>query len=137
MKKIVLLIFFMCATSLYAQQEPPSLYLEYDKAGNQIVSDLRCVNCPEDEVEKQHLDALTYHPNPLKETLHIRWENTETAHVTTVRVYSLSGKQVASKNHLDTETELNLNFGDKSAGIYIVEVLSSDGTTKSFKIIKK
>ena len=137
MKKIVLLTLFMCATNLYAQQEPPPLYLEYDKAGNQIVSDLVCVNCPEDEGEKQHLDALTYYPNPLAEELYLNWKNTETAYVTTIRVYSLNGKQLASKDNLELQTELRLNFGDKNAGIYIIEVLSNDGSTNTFKIIKK
>ncbi|MCB0376359.1 MAG: T9SS type A sorting domain-containing protein [Sinomicrobium sp.] len=136
MKKALLLTFFMFSVSLYAQQEQPPLYLEYDASGNQILSDLVCVNCPGAE-GKHSLDNVTYYPNPVAEQLNLTWENTGQSRVTAVKVYGLGGKLVTSNTILSLETELSLNFSDKTAGIYIVELLSSDGDKKSFKIIKK
>ncbi|MEM9685884.1 MAG: T9SS type A sorting domain-containing protein [Bacteroidota bacterium] len=136
-KNILRLLFLMCAMHFYAQQEHPPLYLEYDKAGNQIVSDLLCVNCPEAAGEKHLLDAITYYPNPVQQQLTLSWKNTETVHVTSVRVYDLNGRQLTSKDNLSVESELNLSFSNNTAGIYIIEVLSSDGTIETFKIIKK
>lgn len=137
MKNILRLLFFMCAVPLYAQQEHPPLYLEYDTAGNQIVSALVCVNCPEAAGEKHLLDAVTYYPNPVQQQLTLSWKNTETVHVTSVRVYDLNGRQLTSKDNLSAERDVNLSFSNNTAGIYIIEVLSSDGTTERFKIIKK
>ncbi len=137
MKKILLLIFFICAASLYAQQETPPLYLEYDNAGNQVLSDLVCVNC-RGAVEKHSLDNVTYYPNPVAEQLNLIWENTDQSRViTAINIYNLNGKLLTSKNNLNSQTQLNLNFSDKTSGIYVVEFLSSDGEKKSIKVIKK
>ena len=137
MKKILLLTFFVFSLALYAQQEPPPLYLEYDNAGNQVLSDLVCVNCPGEEATKHTLDKVTYYPNPVAEELILTWENKDNNPITAIRVYTLNGKHIASKNSLDLQTRLSLNFSNKAAGIYVVELLSSDGQKKSFKIIKK
>ena len=150
MKKLLFLLFSVCATSLYAQEETPPLYFEYDGSGNQRVSALVCVNCededPQGELDqdmdqetpaKHALSKLSWYPNPTEEQLLITWENTETSRVTAVRVYDLSGKQIAFKKNLNRDNQLPLAFGHLPAGIYTVEVLSSDGTAKSFKIIKK
>lgn len=137
MKKILLqLTLFVFSAALYAQQETPPLYLEYDAAGNQVLSDLVCVNCPGAE-EKHSLDNVTWYPNPVAQELNLTWENVDQSSVTTVRVYTLNGKLIASRNNLDIETALILNFSDKTSGIYVVEFLSSDGEKKSIKIIKK
>ena len=137
MKNVLLFLFFMCAMHFYAQEEHPPLYLEYDTAGNQIVSALVCVNCPEAAGEKHLLNAVMYYPNPVQQQLTLSWKNTETVHVTNVRVYNLNGRQLTSKDNLSAEREVNLSFSNNTAGIYIIEVLRSDGTTESFKIIKK
>lgn len=137
MKKTLLqFTFFVFSAVLYAQQETPPLYLEYDAAGNQILSDLVCVNCPGAE-EKHSLDNVTYYPNPVAQQLNLTWKNTENNRITAVKVYALNGKLIASKNNLNLQSELNLNFSNKAAGIYIIATISSDGQKKSFKIIKK
>jgi len=136
MKKILLITAFIYCGIATAQEEPPPLYLEYDAAGNQILSDLVCVNCP-GAAEKHSLDNVTYYPNPVAQELNLIWENSDKSSVTTIRVYTLSGKLIASRDNLDLETALSLNFSDKTSGIYVVEFLSSDGEKKSIKIIKK
>lgn len=136
MKKILLLTFFMCAASAYAQQEPAPLYLEYDNAGNQVLSDLVCVNCP-GAAEKHSLDKVTYYPNPVAQELNLTWENTDQYRVTDVKMYGLDGKLITSVNNLNPQNQLSLSFSNKAAGIYIIEILSSDNRKKSFKIIKK
>ena len=150
MKKTLLLLFFLSVASLYAQEETPPLYFEYDASGNQQVSALVCVNCEDEDPQaqadqdtgeetpaKHALSKLSYYPNPTEQQLLITWENTDVSRVTAVRVYDLSGKQVALRKNLNRDTQLPLAFGHIPAGIYTVEVLSSDGTSKTFKIIKK
>ena len=138
MKKNLLVILFVWAAALYAQEDHPPLYFEYDASGNQIISALVCVNCPEAEPAEQHrLDAITYYPNPVKEQLVLTWEHTANDRVTAVTVYPLSGRQVIAHQGLNRDTRLSLSFAKLPAGVYLVAVRSSNGTTNTFKIIKK
>lgn len=137
MKKTLLLFFSVCITGAYAQEDTPPLSFDYDSAGNQTLSALVCINCPEAPAAKQSLAQLTYYPNPVAQELHLTWEAMETGRVSAVTLYTLNGKQLATLKNLTLQTQLSLPFGSYPAGIYLVEVLSSDGATKSFKILKK
>ena len=136
MKKTLLLLSFMCVISLYSQDTPP-LSFQYDASGNQILSDLLCINCPEEAAAKQTLEKITWYPNPVEQELHLTWENTEAARVTAITLYTLNGKQLTSFKNLNPETTLSLPFGPYPAGLYIVELTSSKGEKKSLKILKK
>ena len=138
MKNILLLLFLVCLIPLYAQQEHPPLYLEYDTAGNQIVSDLVCINCPEVEIaEKYLLDEVRYYPNPVQQQLILSWKPTDDDRVSAVRVYSLSGKALNTYDVLNQDTTLSLPFGRLPSGMYLVEVVSSNGQKKTLKILKQ
>ena len=137
MKKTLFFILFVWAVFLYAQEESPTLYFEYDASGNQTVSALVCINCPEAKAAEQHsLGTMTYSPNPVKEQLVLTWKHTEDDRVTAVTVYTLSGRQVIAHKGLNRDTRLSLSFAKLPAGVYLVEVRSSNHRKKTVKIIK-
>ena len=137
MRKTVLITALICCGVATAQEAPPPLSFDYDASGNQIISALVCVNCPEAATEEHHLEGITYYPNPVVQALNLSWENTENTYMTSVNVYALNGKLITSKKNPHAQTGFPLNFSHKAAGIYVVEVISSDGRKQRFKIIKK
>ena len=56
MKKKQCLAFCACTVVLHSQEKFPKLYLEYDQSGNQILSDLVCINCPGEQPEIQQIE---------------------------------------------------------------------------------
>lgn len=150
MKTHLLSLLFITSTLLSAQEHEQALQLSYDPAGNQTLSALVCINCPdaqdptqnpeappENPAAKTTLNQLKYYPNPVAEALTLTWENTPHSHITSVAVYALNGKRLALKKNLSAQSQLTLHFSDKASGIYTLEVLGSNGSKETFKILKQ
>jgi Secretion system C-terminal sorting domain len=149
-KTLFFVLFCNYSMMLNAQAQEETLQLSYDPAGNQTLSALVCINCPESEAPqdlvenpqeepeaKTALNQLRYYPNPVAQELNLTWENTPIAQLAAVSVYTLNGKRIAVRKNLNAQTQLTLHFSDKASGIYTVEALSSDGKTTTFKILKQ
>ena len=148
MKKLLLLSLLLQSLAGFAQEE--RLQLQYDAAGNQIVSQLVCINCPEDPgggeapvdntpivLSEKTLNQLTYFPNPVSQELTLLWKNNPHRRITSVSVYTLGGKRALYASPLNLQESLVLSFSALASGVYEVVALTSDGKTEAFKILKK
>ena len=123
---------------------------DYDSAGNQITRVL-CINCPpegrgapEKDVENpaaydyklfDENDSFAYYPNPVTESLFIKWNDVVVAPAF-VEVYNVAGHKLSHKE-FKSKVELSLSFESYPAGVYIVLVVNNLEEKKTIKVIKK
>lgn len=148
MKK--LLFFIALISSTIAVSQTTRIKFSYDANGNQTQRIL-CVNCTsarmandsiakkeEDIIENDIVDFdISYFPNPVEETLHINWKNTEDIFVTNIIIYSMTGQEINFVSLKNTEEEALLSFSDLPQGMYSLLVVYNNNEKKSIKILKK
>lgn len=142
-------------TGLQAQER--KLSFNYDPAGNQVLKDMLCINCPaeeeedeeeapeaiaEDDTEIQEEDAekeskIIAYPNPVIDELHIDWVENPDKQPLAVELYSLDNKQQQSHKISGTHGMLRLPFHGHAPGVYILVVTYNNGEQQSFNILKK
>lgn len=149
MKKQLLLLFL--GFSLFGKAQN-KIFFDYDTAGNQIKREL-CLSCPRSKFQVDALnkvvaiqeedlqkffpeDVISYYPNPVKEELYIKWELTAQKTVTTIFLFSSSGQQLQVYNGLDQLSNYTIPFLNYPEGVYLVNLLYSDGEQKTIKIVK-
>lgn len=76
--------------------------------------------------------SISYYPNPVKDILNLVSEK----NVTNVSVYNIEGKLVRNFTSLD-EPKVQLDLSTLITGTYVVKATTTDGKTKTFKVIKK
>jgi hypothetical protein len=153
MKKTIFIIFFSCIVQ-HMQAQSDHVRFDYDEAGNQILRQL-CVNCIEvddngnpysrvADIPKENdfkkfsaTDELQYYPNPVKEELHLKWQATLDAHVTSISLYNASGKLIKTVDKQAKEASQNLSFQSYPSGLYTLVLLYNNGEEKVIKIIKQ
>lgn len=127
------------------------LNFSYDAAGNQENRTL-CTTCSGKSIQEvQETEALiendlktpdpedvfSYYPNPVKEELYLQWQLTQDNYVTSVNLYSITGKQLQIHHPDYHTTKLTLSFQQYPTGIYLILLSYKDGEEKSIKIIKQ
>lgn len=147
MKNLIYLFLLFTISSSFAQR----IHFEYDAAGNQIERKL-CLTCSAKTktVAKQNTDIkqedlkkflpednFSYYPNPVKEELFLKWENSENNSITNIKLINLNGVLLKSFETLESKLEQNILFQDYAAGMYILQLSYSNGEEKTIKIIKK
>jgi len=102
-----------------------------DRGGNESDSSEEIAGSPEGSTSVSILSDVgaKIYPNPLDDLLHIRVENGRKA-----RMLDLSGRMVKSVSLGSSETTLEVN--DLEAGVYLIELTTSEGIGM-FKLIKK
>lgn len=141
-KLIYFNLLFSCIYTSYAQ----SVTFQYDNAGNQIKrkyeisgqSDNNNYRMAQDPVafEKFHPeDDFTYHPNPVQDYLHLKWQPIN-RHITSMQVYDSNGKQLQSHSYKETDNETQINLEGYARGIYFLHINYSTQEQASVKIIK-
>jgi Secretion system C-terminal sorting domain len=127
----------------------------YDESGNQIERKL-CINCTTNRIsnpnpsepiienvaekadEKIIEDKLTFYPNPVKEELHIDFDLSDSSkRVSKVEVYALTGQIIKIYTHIENQTNLIVPFNNLPQGMYLVNVIYTDGEIVDLKIQKK
>lgn len=73
-------------------------------------------------------------PNPTSNFIHIQLETNLNLKSHEIKIMTLTGKTIHSRN--TSETSLSINLSDFPDGIYIIEVISENNLRKSMKIIK-
>ena len=73
---------------------------------------------------------LRLFPNPCSEDLYIESDK----RIKVIKVYSLSGKVVRSEQPYDSFS-VHLNISDLEKGIYLVKIISSEGSIRTEKVI--
>jgi len=150
MKKITTLILFGICIFSNAQQK---LIFNYDTSGNQILRELCLSGCDpsakstndkaikdlkeEDLLKFSSEDVLSYHPNPVKEELYLRWKLEENTFVNSIQIFSLTGQLLKTYAQNSQQDSQNIPFQDYPTGVYAVLLYYNNGDQKSIKIIKK
>lgn len=146
-------IILCCLTKVKAQE----LSFDYDAAGNQTTRTWICVNCTTPFVSApffaQQLGTvvikasvpvnaseerkLTAYPNPLVETLNLKWENPKYP-IKSVDISTINGTRVFSQNYpvVEEQNQVSVSFGRQIPGMYLVRVTYSDGKQEVVRVIK-
>lgn len=153
--KLLPLTILFCGTCIYAQEM--KLTFNYDSAGNQVLKDMLCINCPQEEPEvvveeepeiiaednseieeeAKIKHKIIAYPNPVMNELHVDWIRNPNKQPIAVELYSLDNKQQQSYKISSTHGVLRLPFHGYSAGVYFLVVTYSNGEQQSFNILKK
>jgi Secretion system C-terminal sorting domain len=148
-KELLFLVFLVC---LFSNAQTNKIVFEYDAAGNQTKRYL-CLKCPsatgksdspkeveaatqEEVLPFSSEEVLSYSPNPVKETLYLKWKLQDHNGVTSVQVFSFLGQVLGTYPVGSGVHGLNIPFQNYSGGIYIVVLYYRNGSQKSIKIIK-
>ncbi|MFC5282637.1 T9SS type A sorting domain-containing protein [Pedobacter alpinus] len=157
MKKIILLsiLSFLAINQLSAQE----LSFQYDNAGNQIVREWICVNCPyvnstapTNEVLSKNSDKtlidkslsddllghkLSVYPNPVTEILNVKWSDNDAIYVQSIDVFTLTGVRLFHKSFSEKDRETTISFIELAAGSYLLKANYSDNKQEVVKLIKQ
>ncbi|TCN57598.1 T9SS C-terminal target domain-containing protein [Flavobacterium circumlabens] len=148
-KELLFLTFLFC---LFSHAQTPKIVFEYDAAGNQTKRYL-CLKCPpatgKIDQEKEAAasaqeevlpflseESISYHPNPVKETLYLKWKLKDNNRVTSVQVFSFLGQVLGTWSIGPGATDQSLPFQNYPDGTYLVVLHYSSGSQKSIKVIK-
>lgn len=148
-------VILCCITK--AQAQNPELSFDYDAAGNQITRTWICVNCTtpyayssfftkqqgvvvfqgSTPVNASEDRKLTAYPNPLVETLNLKWENPKYP-IKAVDVSTINGTRVYSQTYstVDEQMQVTVPFGKQIPGMYLVRVTYSDGKQEVVRVVK-
>ncbi|MBP6754920.1 MAG: T9SS type A sorting domain-containing protein [Bacteroidia bacterium] len=144
----LIIILFIFYSNLNAQQK---IHFDYDTAGNQITREF-CLTClaktsnpaksisdlDEKDLQKFHFDDnFSFYPNPVKEELFLKWDNSSEIKLQTIKLYSLNGSLLKSFENQMTLNNNNILFKEYPNGIYIIELMYDNGEAKTIKIIKQ
>jgi len=134
------------------------LQFQYDPAGNQTERKFVCVNCStfpvslatpdltqtvnissEEENTASTKRKLVAYPNPLTETLFLKWSAPNGLYLKTVEVFTTSGVRFFNQSYQkrDSSSELSVSFSRQTPGLYVVRATYSDGQQENVKVIKK
>ncbi len=138
------------STFVFAQTN--KITFTYDEAGNQKNREF-CPYCPAknsgsipkeiDQLTENDLlkffpeDVISYYPNPVKESLYIKWVNENDNQVTSINIFSLSGQLLKSFNNLNGRDNFTISFNDLPQNVYSVNLIYTKGEQKPIKIIKQ
>ncbi len=156
MKRILLisLLGFLAPNRSSAQE----LSFQYDNAGNQIVREWICVNCPRVNsiapttellarnaenklIDKKLSDErfshkLSAYPNPLTEILNVKWSNDDAVYVQSIDVYSLTGVRLFHQKYTDKQAETTISFINYASGSYLLKANYSNSKKEILKLVK-
>ena len=138
-----------------AQAQNPELSFDYDAAGNQITRTWICVNCStftqpmfaqqlgtvvikaSTTVNTSEERKLTAYPNPLVETLNLKWENPKYP-IKSVDISTINGTRVYSQNYpvVEEQNQVSVPFSKQIPGMYLVRVTYSDGKQEVVRVVK-
>lgn len=129
--------------------EPPvqqmrSIVFNYDNAGNQIKREL-VININKGSAPKEHNlpleidngDLISYFPNPVKNSLYIKWTLTENKEISDLSLLSLNGQIIKVYKNLSDKQETMIDFNGLPQGTYVMVLQYVGGLQKSIKIIKQ
>ncbi|MCL9804606.1 T9SS type A sorting domain-containing protein [Flavobacterium amniphilum] len=146
---IRLLFTMMLCSSIKSFGQDQKIRFDYDTAGNQITREY-CLNCftkteikdtgqltDSDLTKFVPEDSFAYYPNPVKEELYLKWNNSLESKISSIKLFSLNGSLLKSFDHQENSISQNIHFGNYPSGIYFIILAYNTGGEKSIKIIKQ
>lgn len=88
-----------------------------------------------DDFELATNKSLNVYPNPFSDVFTI--ESTRSLSVAQITIYDGSGKQVWHQNSNNSDSQIKISPSNLMSGFYFVKVSFENGSSESFKIIKK
>lgn len=145
--KLLLFISFISFTLSYSQDK---LTFTYDTAGNQILRDKVCIDCPPPSAPQQPQTALdaglmennagkkpfVVYPNPTTHLLFVEWLNANGSAVEELNLFTLDGKHLFRLKPKKGIGQANIDFSKYPTGVYLLVANFNSGKNESFKIIK-
>lgn len=125
---------------------------EYDNAGNQtrryLLVELSrkakdsIYKTPESLTENDFLkddvySHISYYPNPVREELYVKWQNTTDIQVTKMELYSMSGQFIKNIADIRNSEITTIGFQSYPEGFYNLILVYSNGDKKTLRIVKK
>ena len=148
MKNRILLLLLISTSASFAQR----IKFTYDSAGNQTQRAIcfcaakmatdSVYKTPEtitenDMIEDAVYEQISYYPNPVREELYVKWKNQDSAYVTSIEIFSMSGQLIKSYPNLNNVEKASIAFQNFPEGVYNLILLYSNSERKTLKVIKK
>ncbi|GAB2972599.1 hypothetical protein GCM10027049_03060 [Mucilaginibacter puniceus] len=160
--KHTLLKFYLVSSIIFclitkAQAQNPELSFDYDAAGNQTTRTWICVNCTtpfvsapffakqlgtvvfqgSTTVNTSEERKLIAYPNPLVETLNLKWQNPKYP-IKSVDISTINGTRVYSQTYttVEEQNQVSVPFSKQIPGMYLVRVTYSDGKQEVVRVVK-
>jgi len=86
-----------------------------------------------DKYDEQNIGFRVY-PNPISDRLSISFEEIPIGNIQ-IQIFDITGRLIGS-NEIDNQSNITFNLSDLKKGVYIMNIKSNEGWTKSLKIIK-
>jgi hypothetical protein len=149
--KAIKLFVFLFVYNLSYSQTIDHIQFDYDTAGNQIKRYTIDVNpgrnstdsikekdelVEEDFIKTDIYQDISYYPNPVKEELYIKWENTNSIYVNSISIYTLTGQLIKTYSNLKNRNTMDVSFNSLPQGFYTLILVYSNNEQKTLKIIK-
>lgn len=149
MRELLFTLILFSSIKFFGQQQ--KIHFDYDIAGNQITREF-CLNCSAktsniskeiSELKDSDLlkflpeDNFSYYPNPVKEELFLKWDNSNTIKISNIKLFSLNGTLLKSFENQENLISQNILFQYYPNGLYVVILSYSNGEEKTIKIIKQ
>lgn len=149
MRELLFTLILFSSIKFFGQQQ--KIPFDYDIAGNQITREF-CLNCSAktsniskeiSELKDSDLlkflpeDNFSYYPNPVKEELFLKWDNSNTIKISNIKLFSLNGTLLKSFENQENLISQNILFQYYPNGLYVVILSYSNGEEKTIKIIKQ
>jgi hypothetical protein len=125
------------------------ILFRYDESGNQkrrYVGESilgRFSQTPEPKIEEskfiedKNAESFNFYPNPTEKTVQLKWKNIDDLIVYKIELYNPNGQFLKSLDNLEKLSTSEIDLQAYNAGLYQLVVCYSNGTRKTFKIIKK
>ena len=146
MKKLLFKLLLFSSFPFYGQQK---IHFDYDSAGNQITREF-CLTClaksnskdiselkDSDMIKFLPEDNFSYYPNPVKEELFLKWDNSNSIKISKIKLFSINGALLKSYDNQENLISQNILFGDYPSGLYLVVLSYNNGEEKNIKIVKQ
>lgn len=140
----ILLLFFFSFRFLIAQsQQPLPVEITYDASGNRTCSKVLRLESAQGGIPYTENSFFTealggcsmkIYPNPTQRHITIVFDNNKDESPGTLRLYDSNGR-LLRESVIDSDT-LQLDLGKYPSGIYIVEIVGTNGRSK-WKIVKR
>lgn len=149
MRELLFTLILFSSIKFFGQQQ--KIHFDYDISGNQITREF-CLNCSAktsniskeiSELKDSDLlkflpeDNFSYYPNPVKEELFLKWDNSNTIKISNIKLFSLNGTLLKSFENQENLISQNILFQYYPNGLYVVILSYSNGEEKTIKIIKQ
>ena len=107
--------------------------------GNQVLGTTNNIDFSTLSVEnKEFRDSLLVYPNPARGELFIRVKPQLSSSIESLKIYSIDGKLVESKNKLESvQGEINVDISRLKSAIYFMNVITQDGRQATYKVLVK